>query len=82
MFVIPFATLIFVNCRIIVAMRESSNLRNKMNYSTKSEQPVNQSEMLAKNFRILKSKPYAELMHTLSKIGNTKYIHLSRLKNV
>lgn len=70
MFVIPFGVLIFVNWRIIIAMRESSNLRNKMNSTKSAEQAVNQD--IAKTYRILKGRPYSEFFQTLSKISNSK----------
>lgn len=74
MFIIPFASLIFVNWRIVLAMRESSNLRSKMNSAKSTDQNVNQADVLIKNFRILKSRPYAEFFQTLSKISNSNFL--------
>ncbi|VDO38287.1 unnamed protein product [Haemonchus placei] len=56
MFVIPFITLISVNSRIIVALKQSTRMRNRMPSSAKNTQ----SRMI-KNFRLLKNAKYSEL---------------------
>ncbi|KAI6225184.1 FMRFamide receptor [Aphelenchoides fujianensis] len=71
LFIIPFTSLIYVNWKIIQALRQSSNLRTMHTYSTKSEaSPAGPHEQVLKQFRLLRSRPYSELFQTVSKINN------------
>lgn len=63
MFVIPFVTLIIVNCRIIVALKQSTRMRNRLS-TVKS----NQSRMI-KSFRLLKNAKYSELFGKFGRLG-------------
>uniref|UniRef100_A0A1I7XFB9 G_PROTEIN_RECEP_F1_2 domain-containing protein n=1 Tax=Heterorhabditis bacteriophora TaxID=37862 RepID=A0A1I7XFB9_HETBA len=63
MFVIPFITLIIVNWRIIVALKESTRMRN-MHSSRKS----NQSRIL-RNFRLLKNAKYSDIFGKFGRLN-------------
>ncbi|CAJ0960705.1 unnamed protein product, partial [Mesorhabditis belari] len=64
MFIIPFMTLIFVNCRILVALKQSKHLRN-MHSSKKS---TTSRSMVMNQFRMLKNSKYADLFQTLTRM--------------
>ncbi|CAJ0560899.1 unnamed protein product, partial [Mesorhabditis spiculigera] len=64
MFIIPFAILIIVNCRIIIALQQSKNLR-QMHSSKKS---TASRTMVMNQFRMLRNSKYTELFNTLSKM--------------
>ncbi|CAI2354688.1 unnamed protein product [Caenorhabditis sp. 36 PRJEB53466] len=63
MFVIPFLTLIIVNCRIVVALKESTRMRNgqSMKKSTQSR--------IMHNFRMLKGAKYSELFGRFGRLN-------------
>lgn len=72
MFVIPFIILIVVNWKIILALRQSTNLRTLHTYSTKTES-VRESgthEQMLKQFRLLRKTKYSEMFQTFSKMSN------------
>ncbi|KAI6186237.1 FMRFamide receptor [Aphelenchoides besseyi] len=73
LFIIPFSSLIYVNWKIILALRQSSNLRTMHTYSTKSEAP-GRNEVLLKQFRLLKGRPYSEVFQTFAKINNSSVL--------
>ncbi|CAP39894.2 Protein CBR-FRPR-9 [Caenorhabditis briggsae] len=63
MFIIPFITLIIVNCRIVVALKESTRMRNgtSMKKSTQSR--------IMNNFRMLKGAKYSELFGRFGRLN-------------
>lgn len=69
MFVIPFAILITVNWKIIMALKQSSNLRTMHTYSTKSMSDVT-TDNIIKQFRLLKNTKYTELFQALTKMSH------------
>ncbi|EPB68874.1 hypothetical protein ANCCEY_12038 [Ancylostoma ceylanicum] len=64
MFVIPFVTLIIVNWRIIVALKQSTRMRNRL-----SSQKSTQSTSMINNFRLLKNAKYSELFGKFGRLG-------------
>ncbi|KAE9553475.1 hypothetical protein FO519_003304 [Halicephalobus sp. NKZ332] len=72
MFVIPFIILIVVNWKIILALRQSTNLRTLHTYSTKNESMKDSGnhEQVLKQFRLLKKTKYSEMFQTFSKMSN------------
>ncbi|KAI1719172.1 serpentine type 7TM GPCR chemoreceptor srw domain-containing protein [Ditylenchus destructor] len=67
MFVVPFTALILVNLKIVMALRESTNLRTMHTYSTKMDF---NNDGAMKQFRLLKNTKYSEIFHTFSKLSN------------
>ncbi|RCN46445.1 hypothetical protein ANCCAN_07533 [Ancylostoma caninum] len=64
MFVIPFVTLIIVNWRIIVALKQSTRMRNRL-----SSQKSTQSTSMINNFRLLKNAKYSEIFGKFGRLG-------------
>ncbi|CAJ0589774.1 unnamed protein product [Cylicocyclus nassatus] len=64
MFVIPFVTLIMVNWRIIVALKQSTAMRERL-----STQKSTQAPPIVNNFRLLKNAKYSELFGKFGKLG-------------
>ncbi|WKY11748.1 hypothetical protein Q1695_003370 [Nippostrongylus brasiliensis] len=62
MFVVPFVTLIIVNWRIIVALKQSTRMRNRLSSAKSTE-----SRMI-KNFRLLKNAKYSEIFGKFGRI--------------
>uniref|UniRef100_A0A915D0Y4 G-protein coupled receptors family 1 profile domain-containing protein n=1 Tax=Ditylenchus dipsaci TaxID=166011 RepID=A0A915D0Y4_9BILA len=67
MFVVPFALLILVNWKILLALKESTNLRTMHTYSTKVDYG---NEGVVKQFRLLKNTKYSEMFGAFSKLSN------------
>ncbi|CAI5451636.1 unnamed protein product [Caenorhabditis angaria] len=63
MFVIPFITLIIVNCRIVVALKESTRMRNahSLKKSTQSR--------IINNFRLLKNAKYSDIFGRFGRLN-------------
>ncbi|KAK5975463.1 hypothetical protein GCK32_014285 [Trichostrongylus colubriformis] len=64
MFIIPFITLISVNSRIIVALKQSTEMRNRLPSTAK----LTQSRMV-ENFRLLKNAKYSELFGKFGRVA-------------
>ncbi|KAK6753372.1 hypothetical protein RB195_012767 [Necator americanus] len=60
MFVVPFVTLIIVNWRIIVALKQSTRMRNRLSYHKTS---------MINNFRLLKNAKYSEIFSKFGRFG-------------
>ncbi|CAI4229785.1 unnamed protein product [Auanema sp. JU1783] len=74
MFVIPFIALIIVNWKIIVALKESTRMRN-----LHSSRKTNQSRLMH-NFRLLRNAKYSELFGKFSKLNFNPLRNPSLLK--
>ncbi|CEF64299.1 FMRFamide receptor [Strongyloides ratti] len=76
MFILPFGTLIFVNSKIIMALKKSNNLRSKhglKNESVKSDPAKYQSQ-----FKLLKNMKYSDVLNSLNIRSNTNGFKLPR----
>ncbi|CBA11610.1 G-protein coupled receptors family 1 profile domain-containing protein [Caenorhabditis elegans] len=72
MFIIPFITLIIVNCRIVVALKESTRMRNgqSMKKSTQSRFTWKSlDKRIMNNFRMLKGAKYSELFGRFGRLN-------------
>ncbi|ULT89352.1 hypothetical protein L5515_007920 [Caenorhabditis briggsae] len=74
MFIIPFITLIIVNCRIVVALKESTRMRNgtSMKKSTQSSSTFTWKSLdkrIMNNFRMLKGAKYSELFGRFGRLN-------------
>uniref|UniRef100_A0A914HS59 G-protein coupled receptors family 1 profile domain-containing protein n=1 Tax=Globodera rostochiensis TaxID=31243 RepID=A0A914HS59_GLORO len=66
MFIVPFATLITVNWKMVCALRSSTRLRT--NHTLSSNKPPN-SDNIARQLHLLKSTRYSEVFKAISKIN-------------
>ncbi|KAK0411590.1 hypothetical protein QR680_005731 [Steinernema hermaphroditum] len=69
MFVVPFFILIFVNYRIIMALKQSTNLRKFHVGSSKKKREAGAAEGLSQ-FRLLRQTKYSELFSMFSKLNS------------
>uniref|UniRef100_A0AC35TVT2 G_PROTEIN_RECEP_F1_2 domain-containing protein n=1 Tax=Rhabditophanes sp. KR3021 TaxID=114890 RepID=A0AC35TVT2_9BILA len=78
MFLIPFATLIFVNCKIIMALKQSTNLRSK--HSRKGDTATGDPTKFTTQFNLLKGSKYSELFTQFANNSNGFRLPRSFLK--
>uniref|UniRef100_A0A0K0EQT2 Col_cuticle_N domain-containing protein n=1 Tax=Strongyloides stercoralis TaxID=6248 RepID=A0A0K0EQT2_STRER len=76
MFILPFGTLIFVNSKIILALKQSNNLRSK--HGLKNENEKNGPIKYQSQFKLLKSIKYSDVLSSLNLRSSSNGFKLPR----
>uniref|UniRef100_A0A0N4Z0F9 G_PROTEIN_RECEP_F1_2 domain-containing protein n=1 Tax=Parastrongyloides trichosuri TaxID=131310 RepID=A0A0N4Z0F9_PARTI len=76
MFIFPFGTLIFVNSKIILALKQSTNLRSK--HGLKTESVRSDPTKYQSQFKLLRNFKYGDVLSSLNIRGNTNAFKIPR----